>query len=100
MKKKRAAQGRRKEEDAERKRETVLGLVAKGQVGWSARRIDSKGVASLDSPGVMDHLRTKYLARERPLPASVTKGQVVDSLAGLRESLLGLERGISPGSAA
>ena len=67
------------------------------QVGRAARRIDSNGVASLESPATMAALRAKYPARDRPLPATVTRGQCVDNLGGLREAMLGLERGVSSG---
>ena len=81
----------------ERKREVVLDLVARGQVGRAAGRIKSHGVASMDSPGVREALRAKFPARERPLPDRATKGQVVDNLGGLREALLGLELGSAAG---
>jgi len=80
------------EEDLGRKREVVLGLASRGQVGRAARRIDSNGVASLDSPATMATLKSKYPARARPMPATITKGQCVDNLGGLREAMLGLER--------
>ena len=86
-----------REEDLDKKREVVLGLAAKGQVGRAARRIDSNGVASLESPATMATLRAKYPDRIRPLPATVTRGQCVDNLGGLREAMLGLERGVSSG---
>ena len=38
------------EEDMEKKREVVLGLASRGQVGRAARRISSFGVASLEDP--------------------------------------------------
>ena len=85
------------EEDLGRKREVVLGLAAKGQVGRAARRIDSNGVASLDSAATKATLRSKYPGRERPLPNTVTRGQCVDNLSGLRQAMLGLERGVSSG---
>ena len=95
---KRKARGRgRQEEDMDKKREVVLGLASKGQVGRAARRISSNGVASLDSDATMATLRAKYPGRARPLPASVTRGQCVDSLEGLTEAMLGLERGVSSG---
>ena len=84
-------------EDLDRKREVVLGLASRGQVGRAARRIDSNGVASLDSEATMATLRTKYPARARPLPPTVTRGQCVDNLDGLREAMAGLERGVSSG---
>ena len=85
------------EEDMERKREVVLDLVARGQVGRAAGRIKSNGVASMDSPGVREALRAKFPARERPLPNRATKGQVVDNMGGLREALVALELGSAPG---
>ena len=58
----------------------------------------SHGVASVNDPSVLVQLQAKYPARGQPLPQRVTRGQAVDSLNGLRESLLGLEPGISPGT--
>ena len=46
----------------------------------------------------MAALRSKYLARRRLLPPSVSRGQCVDNLAGLRESMLSLESGVAPGT--
>ena len=86
------------EEDMEKKREVVLDLVARGQVGRAASRIKSHGVASMDTPGVKEMLRTKFPARQRPMPATATKGQIVDNLGGLREALVALELGSAPGT--
>ena len=85
-------------QDRDRQRETVLNLVAKGQVGRAARRISSHGVASVDCAATMAALKAKYPTRSHPMPASVSKGQVVDNLAGLKDSLLSLEKGVSPGT--
>ena len=85
-------------QDRDRQRETVLNLVAKGQVGRAARRISSHGVASVDCAATMAALKAKYPTRSYPMPASVSKGQVVDNLAGLKDSLLSLEKGVSPGT--
>ena len=93
----RRRQAGQEEEDMERKREVVLDLVSRGQVGRAADRIKSHGVASMDTPGVKEALRAKFPARERPLPAAATKGQVVDNLRGLREALVALELGSAPG---
>ena len=93
----RQRQGDVEQEDMERKREVVLDLVARGQVGRAAARIKSHGVASMASPGVREALRSKFPARERNLPDTVTRGQIVDNLNGLRESLVSLELGSSPG---
>jgi hypothetical protein len=55
-------------------------------------------VASVEDPAVLAMLESKYPSRGRPLPDKVTREQCVDNLAGLRESLLALEPGISPGT--
>jgi hypothetical protein len=60
-------------------------------VGRAARRISSNGVASRNCDATMATLRA------RPLPASVTRGQCVDNIGGLREAILGLERRVSSG---
>ena len=46
----------------------------------------------------MAALRSKYTRRTEEIPAYVPKGQAVDDLRGLRESLLGLEPGKAPGA--
>jgi hypothetical protein len=43
-------------------------------------------------------MRSKYPDRGRPLPQTVTRGQCVDNLAGLREVLLSFKGGVSPGT--
>ena len=78
-------------------RKTVLAMLARGQVGRAVRRICSNGVASMDDPDVRALLQTKYKPREHDLPATVTKGECLQSMAGLRESLLELATGVSPG---
>ena len=72
-------------------------MLSRGQIGRAVRRICSSGVASMDDPQVRNALQDKYKPREKDLPASVTKGQCIQSLGGLRESLLGLATGVSPG---
>ena len=84
-------------ETEEKKREVVMGKVTRGQVGKAAARIVSPGLASVESPEVMDTLRAKFVARGRPLPTSVTRGQSVDQIRELREALLDLERGSASG---
>ena len=44
----------------------------------------------------MAALRSKYLPRRRLLLPSVSRGQCVDNLAGLWESMLSLESGVAP----
>ena len=63
-------------------RKTILSMLARGQVG----RICSNEVASLEDPAVREALQAKYKARIKDLPSSVTKGECVQSLGGLRDS--------------
>ena len=86
------------QEEVEKKRETVLGLMSRGQVGRAARLISSNGVASTDDPVTMAALSAKYVARVRELPKQVSKGKCIESAAGLRELWLDLEPGVSPGT--
>ena len=90
---------RREEKDriARLKRE-VVGLINKGKISKALQCVTSCGVASIDDPAVLAMLQSKYPARGRPLTYRVTRGQCVNNLAGLRESLLELEPGISPGT--
>ena len=75
----------------------MLAMLARGQVGRAVRRICSNGVASMTDPDVRSALQTKYKQMVRCMPRSVTKGECVQSLGGLRESLLELQTGVSPG---
>ena len=93
----RRQRGQEEQEDSERKREVVMSMVARGQVGRAAGRIKSNGVASMDRAAVKKGLRAKFPEYpERPLPDTATKGQPVDNLDGLRDSFLNLERGSAP----
>ena len=90
-----AVQGER---DRQKLQREVLALINKGQVGRAASRITSFGVAPAGDPMVQQQLLAKYPARSRPLPVSVTLGQPVEHMRGLREALASLQRGISPGA--
>ena len=88
-----------KEEDKKaRLRREVVGLINGGKISKALQRVTSCGVASAEDPAVLAMLRAKYPARGRPLPERVVRGQCIDNLAGLRESILQLEPGISPGT--
>ena len=78
-------------------RKTALAMLARGQVGRAVRRICSDGVASLGDPAVRAALQTKYKPREKDIPLTVTRGECLQSLGGLKESLLELGTGVSPG---
>ena len=56
------------------------------------------GIKDMKDPGVRQQMEQKYPDRGHPLPETVSRGQCVDNLHGLREVLLGLEGGVSPGT--
>ena len=85
------------EEITDKKRREVLKLLAKGQVSRAVGKINSRGLANVEDPGVMEQLQAKYPDRKRDLPSHVTKASPVEHLRGLRESLLALKKGVSPG---
>ena len=86
------------EEEDDRKRRKVLLHYGKGQVSKGVRTILSHGVANIDDPRVREQLERKNPPRRRELPHSVTKGEAVPNLRGLREGLLNLRRLGSPGT--
>ena len=95
----RAARPARSEEEIMRlKRKAALVHLSKGQVSKAVSRLTSHGVADTRNPTVMAALKSKYIARSRELPASVTMGQPVDNVAGLKDALLNLGTGTSPGT--
>ena len=75
-----------------------MALINTGKISKALQRVTSCGVASVEDPAVLAILQSKYPARGRPLPARVSRGQCVDNLAGLRDSLLKLEPGVLPGT--
>ena len=102
QKKKREGRGLAREktdaEQLEKRKREVLALIASGKISKAMQRVTSHGVAAVSDPAVLAQLKAKYPSRGMPLPERVTRGQAVDSLRGLREALLGLEPGISPGT--
>jgi hypothetical protein len=84
--------------ELEKKRRSALILLAKGPISKAAKRINSTGIANIEDPAILAQMRSKYPDRGRPLPQSVSRGQCVDNLAGLRDNLLSLKGGISPGT--
>ena len=55
-------------------------------------------MADIQDQAVRDKLAAKYPARGRDLPDTVLKGCPVSNMKGLRDSLLKLEKGVSPGT--
>ena len=85
------------EEIKRQKRKVALLLLAKGQISKAVSRLTSHGVADTRDPAIMAGLKSKYVARSRELPATVTVGQPVDGVYGLKEHLLNLPTGTAPG---
>ena len=86
------------EQEMIRLRKDVMGLFTTGKVGQGMRRIVSHGVADSHDPAVKAELQEKFLPRRHDLPDSVKKMKPIESFRGLRQSLLSLEPGKSPGS--
>ena len=84
--------------EIEKKRKNSLLLLSKGLVSKAVRTITSNGIGNMDDPVIKTQMEAKYPARSHPLPESVSKGQCVDNLRGLKDLLLGLEAGVSPGT--
>ena len=58
----------------------------------------SDGVASLENEAVKALVKSKYPERKKELPSQVFKESPLESLQGLRDSLLSLRRGVAPGA--
>ena len=98
---------RRREELAEEDREgrelaklrqEVLGLISYGDLSRAMSRVTSHGVGDCKDPAIQAQLSEKFPPRSHRLPASVSKCQPIDSFRDLRQSLLSLQAGVSPGS--
>ena len=86
-----------REAEQEKRRKEVVALISSGQISRAMSRVTSHGVASMDDPAVLAQVAAKYPARGRPLPDKVPKGQPVEHLRGLRDSLKALLPGSAPG---
>ena len=84
----------------EKKKKQVISLLAKNQISRAVSRINSFGAAPLDEPGMKDQVAVKYPARKKVIPSNISKESPIDNLEGLKENLLGLRKGSSPGTGA
>ena len=82
----------------DKKRAEVMRLLGKGQVSRAVSRISSNGVASMEDPEVRDMVGAKYPERKIEFPSTVPKDSPVDNLRDLKDSLLSLKNGVSPGA--
>jgi hypothetical protein len=78
-------------------RKKVLHLLARGQVSRAVKLICSHSLADMYDPQIIDAMQAKYPERGRELPATGTVGQCVDNMRGMRERMMNLEPGVSPG---
>ena len=86
-----------REDDEDKRRREVVALIAAGQISKAMTRVTSHGLASMEDAAVLAQVAAKYPARGRPLPDKIPKGQPVEHLRGLRDSLKALLPGSSPG---
>ena len=86
------------EKERDRKRRNALSLLSRGLISKAVRTINSFGIGDMEDPIVKQQMTDKYPDRGDPMPPTVTKGQCVDSLHGLKDVLLGLEGGMSSGT--
>ena len=100
LNKKKEKRGRRPHpsQDVGKKTRQALSLISKGQVSKAVNRMTSHGVASLDDPIAKEALKSKYPARGKEMPASVSSGQAVDTMRTLRDAWLALKAGVAPGT--
>ena len=80
-----------------RQKKEVLRLIEGGQLGKAMNRVTSYGVADINTPAILQQMRDKFPPKWRELPATVPQSTAIDSFPFLREKLLALEPGTSPG---
>ena len=88
----------REREELSKLRQEVMSLIVYGDMTRAMGRVTSFGVGDCHDPAIQAQLRNKFPPRSHPLPESVSKCQPIDSFGNLRESLLSLQQGVSPGS--
>ena len=86
------------EKEKTKKRKNALSLLSRGLISKAVRTINSFGIGDMEDPRIRQQMEDKYPPGRAPLPPTVTRGQCVDSLEGLKDVLLGLEGGQSAGS--
>ena len=84
--------------DISKKARQAVSLISKGFISKATNRMISHGVASIDDPISKAALASKYPPRTKEMPASVTRGQCVDTMRNMRDSWLALKGGVAPGT--
>ena len=99
-KKKEVRRGKRVKpgQDISKKARQAVSLISRGQISKAASRMTSHGVASLEDPIAKAALASKYPARGKEMPQTVSKGLAVDTMMTLRDSWLSLKAGVAPGT--
>ena len=87
----------RDEIQMEKDRKNALLHLSRSHISKAVRTNTSHGIGDMSDPDILQQMEQKYPDRGIPLPGSVTRGQCVDNLRGLRDVLLGLKGGVSPG---
>ena len=75
----------------------LLSLVRRGQVGRARRRVASYGIADIGNPIVRQAVKTKYPPRSHLMPETVLAGTCLESVPGLKDTLLNLQPGVPAG---
>ena len=88
----------KEESDNERRRRESLKLLGKAQIHRSVEVLKSPGVADIRDFEVRRQMEGKHPRRQWEIQVDVEKSSPVDNLRGLRDSLLSLKRGGSPGT--
>ena len=81
-----------------KKTRQAVSLISKGFISKASNRMISHGVANIDDPTSKAALASKYPTRGNDIPATVSKGQCVDTMKSLRDSWLSLKGGVAPGT--
>ena len=72
------------EKEKARKRKNALSLLSRGLISKAVRTINSFGIGNMEDQETRQQMADKYPEGGAPLPPTVTKGQCVDSLHGLK----------------
>ena len=72
------------EKEKARKRKNALSLLSRGLISKAVRTINSFGIGNMEDQETKQQMADKYPEGGAPLPPTVTKGQCVDSLHGLK----------------
>jgi hypothetical protein len=84
----------------EKKMKQVMNLLTKNQIYCAWGSIESHGAALLNMLAMRAQVEAKYLGRKMEIPTDITKECPVDNVRGLKDNLMGVRKGASPGTGA